>query len=132
DKIVSSGGFFYFDVGTAVLPNDTILVRNISITNTALQINDFASTPPAPGTTYTIINNTGSSPIGGIFTGLPQSSFITNAFRTFQLSYTGGDGNDVVLTQVGYGAPAPTLGQFQSFGNGTFRINATGLQGYAY
>jgi hypothetical protein len=36
----------------------------------------------------------------GTFTGWPQNSVLTFNGEQFRLSYTGGDGNDVVLTQI--------------------------------
>ena len=57
---------------------------------------------------FTIINNDGTDPVAGTFTGLAQGATLTIGSQQFQISYTGGDGNDVVLTQIS-GAPLPTL-----------------------
>ncbi len=61
---------------------------------------DFA---PAPGGVYTLVQNTGSSPVEGTFTGLPEGSLVPGHFGTknffFRLSYMGGTGNDVTLTE---------------------------------
>ena len=61
---------------------------------------------PAPGSTFTVINNTSANAINGTFTGLPQSGTISATFGgqtyIFHASYSGGDGNDLVLTE-GYG-----------------------------
>jgi hypothetical protein len=59
--------------------------------------------------TFTIINNDGSDPVAGTFSGLAQGATLTIGGQQFRISYTGGDGNDVVLTQIS-GAPSPTLG----------------------
>jgi len=56
---------------------------------------------PAMGRTFTIVDGWDPNPIVGTFTGLPQgASFMSGSVR-FVISYTGGNGNDVVLTVVG-------------------------------
>ena len=52
--------------------------------------------------TFVVINNTSASAISGTFQGLPQgSTFAAGNGVSYTISYVGGDGNDVVLTQVG-------------------------------
>jgi fibronectin-binding autotransporter adhesin len=53
---------------------------------------------PALGTSFTIINNDGADPITGTFAGLPEGSSVVLSGQSFQISYVGGTGNDVVLT----------------------------------
>ena len=48
----------------------------------------------------TIINNTGTAAVSGTFAGLPQGATVVVSNEAFQISYTGGDGNDVVLTHL--------------------------------
>jgi hypothetical protein len=55
---------------------------------------------PAPGTTFTIINNDGTDPVIGAFSGLPQGATFAAGGNQFQINYAGGTGNDVVLTRV--------------------------------
>ncbi|HUK22511.1 MAG TPA: autotransporter-associated beta strand repeat-containing protein [Gemmatimonadales bacterium] len=59
------------------------------------------------GMTFTIINNDGADAITGTFAGLAQGSTVTLSGQTFKISYTGGTGNDVVLTRT---APQLVLG----------------------
>ncbi|MGV3485139.1 MAG: beta strand repeat-containing protein, partial [Planctomycetaceae bacterium] len=47
---------------------------------------------------FTIIDNDGNDPVSGTFDGLPEGATITLGASVLQLSYVGGDGNDVVLT----------------------------------
>jgi autotransporter-associated beta strand protein len=54
----------------------------------------------ATGTVFTVINNTSSSPISGTFSNLSAGSVFTSNGNNFQVSYTGGDGNDLTLTVV--------------------------------
>jgi hypothetical protein len=58
---------------------------------------------PSVGQKFTIINNDGVDPIQGTFNGIPQNGFKTIDGVKYQVSYTGGDGNDVVLTVVEIG-----------------------------
>ena len=54
-----------------------------------------------PGDSFTVINNDGADAVSGIFNGRPEGSFSTNGATALQISYSGGDGNDVVLTTTG-------------------------------
>ncbi|MEY3898054.1 MAG: hypothetical protein RLZZ214_3575, partial [Verrucomicrobiota bacterium] len=68
---------------------------------------------PAPGSILTLVNNTGSSPIVGTFTGLAEGSVLTTTYGgesySFILSYTGGTGNDITLARylISDGTPDP-------------------------
>ena len=57
---------------------------------------------------FTLINNDGSDAVTGTFTGLPQGKKLYVGKELFQISYTGGSGNDVVLSRLTTPAP-PTL-----------------------
>ncbi len=51
-----------------------------------------------------IIDNQGAGAVVGTFSGLPQGqSFVATNGVSYTISYTGGTGNDVVLTQTGKG-----------------------------
>jgi fibronectin-binding autotransporter adhesin len=54
----------------------------------------------APGShsSFTIIDNDGSDPVANTFTGLAEGAALTIGGVPFQISYTGGTGNDVTLT----------------------------------
>ena len=56
---------------------------------------------PARGKIFTLIDNQGAAPVSGTFNGLPEGSLVHLADEEFQLSYAGGDGNDVTLTYLG-------------------------------
>jgi len=55
---------------------------------------------PTANEQLVILNNTGSQPIQGTFHGLSEGSDLTLSGQEFQISYHGGDGNDVVLTHL--------------------------------
>lgn len=55
---------------------------------------------PPVGTEFVLIDNDGSDPVVGAFSGLAEGTVFTLNNRDFQISYVGGDGNDVALTAV--------------------------------
>ena len=64
---------------------------------------------PTIGDEFIIINNDGTAdPVAGIFAGLPEGGYVIRGIgggpNDLQISYVGGDGNDVALTTV----PEPT------------------------
>jgi autotransporter-associated beta strand protein len=62
----------------------------------------------AVSNTFTLIQNDGADAVVGTFSGLPQGKKLYVGRELFQISYTGGDGNDVVLTRLDT-PPPPTL-----------------------
>jgi hypothetical protein len=60
------------------------------------------------GDQFLILDNQGTAPIAGNFLGLPEGATFTAGSEQYRISYLGGSGNDVVLTNV---VPEPaTLG----------------------
>ena len=59
---------------------------------------------PAPGQTFVLIDNDGADPVTGTFAGLPEGAAVRGAgfsgITWFAISYSGGTGNDVVLTAL--------------------------------
>src|SRR5262249_25336443 len=59
---------------------------------------------PMPGDKFTIINNDSTDAVSGAFNGPSEGTVFTQppgSFTgTFQITYQGGDGNDVVLTAI--------------------------------
>lgn len=60
---------------------------------------------PPPFSTFIIVNNDAADAVSGTFAGLPQGARLTAGGVGFSISYTGGTGNDVVLTAL---PPPPT------------------------
>jgi acetyl esterase/lipase len=74
----------------------------------------------APGQSFTIIDNDGTDPVSGTFVNLPEGGVVDVPPSRVQVSYHGGDGNDVVLTVVStptttttvtFDPPNPVYGQ---------------------
>ena len=84
-----------------VRPGDTLTVG----TTVTLAGNLDIIAPPglAPGTSYIILNKTTAGAITGSFLDKAEGSTFTASGYSWQITYLGGDGNDVVLT-----IPVPT------------------------
>lgn len=54
---------------------------------------------PTNGQRYLILDKTSAGPVTGTFAGLPESAHFFAAGFIFQITYAGGDGNDVVITR---------------------------------
>jgi len=87
--------------------HDQLNVRG-TVNLTGLSLNATLGFPSAVSNQFTIINNDGSDVVTGAFTGLPQDASLTIGGESFFVSYTGGTGNDVVLTRL-VTPPPPTL-----------------------
>jgi hypothetical protein len=68
----------------------------VNLNNAKLEIVGAASLPPIPA--VILIDNDGADAVVGTFTGLAEGAKVQAGGREFTLSYRGGDGNDVVLT----------------------------------
>ncbi len=93
---------------TAGTGYDQLNVRGTNnLAGTRLKV--FLNFPSSLSNQFVIINNDGAEPITGTFAGLPQNATLTAGGQQFRISYTGGDGNDVVLTQINVLRPALTI-----------------------
>ena len=84
-----------------IIARGTVNLTGLSLTPTL----NFAS---SVGQNFTLIGNDGTDAVVGTFTGLPQNKKLYVGGELFQISYTGGTGNDVVLTRL-VTPPRPTL-----------------------
>jgi len=88
---------------------DQLNVRGTLTLNSRIGLNASLNFSSWLSNTFTIINNDGSDPVVGTFNGLAQNATLTIGSEQFRISYTGGDGNDVVLTQITGFPPRPSL-----------------------
>jgi autotransporter-associated beta strand protein len=86
---------------------DQLNVRG-TVNLTGLTLSPTLNFASAATDQFTIINNDGADAVTGTFTGLPQNMKLYIGGELFQISYTGGTGNDVVLTRL-VTPPPPTL-----------------------
>jgi hypothetical protein len=73
------------------------------------------------GTIYTLIANDGTDAVVGTFAGLPEGTIFTANGQLWQISYVGGDGNDVTLQAVPP-PPPPSTGKRVAAGAGTAAV----------
>jgi len=107
---------------------DQIVARGlVDLRGLALQasLNFISST----GQQFMLINNDGADAVTGTFTGLPQNTPLTIGNESFVISYTGGTGNDVVLTRTPT-PPRPKL-EIEHLPPGSVRLKwPTNFTGY--
>ncbi len=120
----SSSAHFYVDLTgpAAGLDYDQVLVRGTNnLGGASLVLNPAFTKPVTIGQQFAIIDNDGSDPITGTFSGLPEGATISLPGYSFRISYTGGTGNDVVLTLTSLPAASGTVAV--STGNGNHLID---------
>jgi fibronectin-binding autotransporter adhesin len=100
---LTESGTYLAQIGgtTACTGYDQIQVSNtVNVAGGTLQTSLVNGFTPSTGQSFTIINNSGGGPVSGTFIDLAEGATFTAGGVTFQISYVGGDGNDVVLTVV--------------------------------
>ena len=101
---LSSTSNFRVDINgtTAGTGYDQIQVNDRSgVTITGSNLVVTVGTTLSVGQTFTILNKVSAGAITGTFAGIPQGGTVVGSNGTvFSVSYTGGDGNDIVLTVV--------------------------------
>jgi autotransporter-associated beta strand protein len=81
--------------------SDQVAAQGVIINGAAqFSLHDANVSTLAPGTSFTLLRNTSMFPISGTFANLPEGSTLSVGSNTFQVSYEGGDGNDMTLTVV--------------------------------
>jgi autotransporter-associated beta strand protein len=104
---------------------------SISLGNAHLQLN--MSVLGATNTLYTLIHNPTTHPVTGTFVGASEgSTVVANNGVRFKITYHGGAGNDVVLTQTSLIPASPTLAAVGSVTNGNFTLTGTGSPNVTY
>ena len=67
---------------------------------------------PSTGASFIIMHKIGAGPVNGTFEGLPEGATLQVGGTIFQVTYTGGDGNDVALIAQGsVPGPLPSIGK---------------------
>lgn len=133
--------------GVALNTNDTFLVAvngstagsgysqlnvtgTVGLGNSKLQLN-----MPVIGATnsqLTIINNDGTDAVTGTFANLLEGATVTAANGAkFKISYHGGTGNDVVLTQISL-PTQPIVNGIVEIGGGVVQLNGAGVSNLTY
>jgi autotransporter-associated beta strand protein len=79
---------------------DKVVANGVTIIGGRFLLQDPLDLALVPGTELTVIDNTSASPISGTFANLADDSTVTVGVNKLQVSYSGGDGNDLTLTVV--------------------------------
>jgi|GEM_PF-1963686 len=97
---------------TACTEYDQTKVTGTVVLGGTLQIVRYDNMVPRLNNSFTIISNDGTDAVSGTFAGLAQGATTVVDGITYSISYTGGDGNDVVLvvTAVDSALGAPNTG----------------------
>jgi hypothetical protein len=91
DVKLSASVTLFHEVGTAMKMNGAL-----DLGSATLQID--GNTQFNYGAVYRVVDNASTKPVMGTFANLPYGSMVANRYK---ISYVGGDGNDVTLTDVG-------------------------------
>ena len=97
----NSDATYEAELNSSITTADQVIANGVTINSGAqFSFADLESGTLTPGTVFTVINNTAATPIAGTFSNLPDGSIFTSNGNTYQVSYQGGDGNDLTLTVV--------------------------------
>jgi autotransporter-associated beta strand protein len=128
-----SKGTFQAQLGgmTADTQHDQVMLNGLLILNgVTLDLSEHFTA--AKGNQFTLINVAAGGAAMGTFSGLPDGASFTNASGSvFQITYFGGDGNDVVVTKISAGVP-PHFASIALLGNGQVQLVGAGTPGVSY
>ncbi len=78
---------------------DEVIAQGVTIaTGAQFSLQTVGNKRLATGTVFSLLSNTGATPINGTFANLVNGSTLTAGRNKLLVSYTGGDGNDLTLT----------------------------------
>jgi autotransporter-associated beta strand protein len=96
-----TGSAYGLEIDSTAGTADTFSAVNVTIgTGVNLFGNEIGSGFLPLGMQFKIIDNTSPNPTMGTFAGLAEGAQLPIGINLFQISYTGGDGNDVTLTNL--------------------------------
>ncbi|PYK09546.1 MAG: hypothetical protein DME65_11730, partial [Verrucomicrobia bacterium] len=97
----NSDATYEIEVNSSSETVDKIVALGVTINSSAqTSFADLGSGTFTVGNVFTVIDNTSATPIAGTFSNLPDGSTFTSNGNTYQVNYSGGDGNDLTLTIV--------------------------------
>jgi autotransporter-associated beta strand protein len=124
---VNAGGSFRVRVNGTIAGTDydRLSLANAASTVTLAGTLDLVAGGTLPvGSSFRILENSASAAVNGAFTGLPQNAEFYEENQWWRISYTGGNGNDVVLTRI-----APTPWQIWQLANFLADVNNAAIAG---
>jgi autotransporter-associated beta strand protein len=117
----SGNGVLYVELNgtTPGTSYDQLNVRG-TVTLTGMTLGGSLGFPSTIGNQFTIINNDGTDAVIGTFAGVPQNGSVFVGGEKFFVNYSGGSGNDVVLTRVS--TPPPPVLTLERAAPGAIRL----------
>jgi hypothetical protein len=104
DVWLSSGALFDAEIGGTVAGiggyDQIAALGAVALGNATLELSLLSGFSPDFGDSFEIIDNNGADAVAGTFSGLAEGAEFVAAGRAFEITYKGGDGNDVVLTAI--------------------------------
>jgi streptogramin lyase len=107
---------------TACKSYDQIVAKESATLSGKLQLSLLDGFKPTASQAFTVISNTGTGKVNGTFAGLPEGSVVVAQDTLFNISYKGGDGNDVVLTAMANSQSLETKGVSAATSSRTQRL----------
>ncbi len=99
--VFNSDASYQFELRSDNATADKVTAKGVTINSGALfAFVDLGAGTLTPGTVFTVINNTATTPITGTFSNLADGTLLTIGSNTLQANYEGGDGNDLTLAVV--------------------------------
>lgn len=108
---LASGGTFEVELGGTTVCSEYDQQRvagTVDLGDATLSTILWNNFVPTAGSTYTIIENDGSDAVTGTFNSMPEGATFTVNGVVMEITYSGGDGNDVVLSVVSVPATPAT------------------------
>jgi hypothetical protein len=120
--VYTENGTLVFDLGASGSASDGISAAVVNLSG-SLTLN-VLGTPLA--SSYTLIDDTSTpastNPVNGTFAGLPEGAIMMVAAQAYQITYVGGDGNDVVINAVTPGGTVVPTVTTVSSSSGTTQV----------
>ncbi len=110
------------DPGTGY--DQIVVTGDVTLNDAQLDTSRLATYTPSHLKTFTIIDNQGANPVTGTFLNLNDGDQLVIDDFTFRIDYDGGDGNDVVLTNLS--DPNPDLEG--TAGDDIFNVHRNGTE----
>ncbi|WP_207531769.1 cellulose binding domain-containing protein [Desertivirga arenae] len=92
-----SDATYVADINPSAKLSDNVVSGSVTLNNGPRLSVKLAQGEVTESSIFTIIENTGTSPVSGIFKDLPEMSLLTLGSYSFRITYKGGNGNDVQL-----------------------------------
>src|SRR5581483_2974471 len=92
---------YSYKLNTRTSSADQVVAKGLTIESGAqFSFQQIGNARLSSGSAFAVINNTSAVSITGTFVNLPDGSTFRVGRNTYQVSYEGGDGNDLTLTVV--------------------------------